>query len=95
MIFAQQVSGYARDGDVLVAISTSGNSQNVTDACITAKAFNMKVIGLTGSNGGKMRPFCDILLNVPETRTVYVQELHLPVLHTICLLVENHFYENK
>lgn len=94
LVFAQQVIGYGRDKDVLFAISSSGNSQNVVDACITAKAMNLKVIGLTGMTGGKMKQYCDILVNVPEKRTVYVQELHLPVLHALCLLVENHFYGN-
>jgi D-sedoheptulose 7-phosphate isomerase len=60
-----------------------------------AKALNMRVIGLTGATGGKMKEFCDVLLNVPEKRTAYVQELHLPVFHALCLLVEDHFYPNK
>ncbi|MDO9339732.1 MAG: SIS domain-containing protein [Bacteroidales bacterium] len=94
LVFAQQVIGYGRDKDVLIAISTSGNSQNVVDACITAKAMNLKMIGLTGMTGGKMKQYCDILVNVPEKRTAYVQELHLPVLHALCLLIENHFYGN-
>jgi phosphoheptose isomerase len=95
LVFAQQVLGYGRDKDILIAISTSGNSRNVVDACITARATGMKVIGLTGFSGGKMKQYCDILLNVPEKRTAYVQELHLPVFHAICLLVENHFYGNN
>jgi D-sedoheptulose 7-phosphate isomerase len=94
MIFAQQVFGYGTKKDILVAISTSGNSQNIIDACITAKALNMKVIGLTGMTGGRMRQFCDILINVPETRTAYIQELHLPVIHALCSLIEIHFYNN-
>jgi D-sedoheptulose 7-phosphate isomerase len=94
LVFAQQVIGYGREKDVLIAISTSGNSQNVVDACITAKALNLKVIGLTGMTGGKMKEYCDILVNVPEKRTAYVQELHLPVFHAICLLIEKHFYGN-
>jgi D-sedoheptulose 7-phosphate isomerase len=92
LVFAQQVLNYGCDKDILIAISTSGNSRNVVDACITARAINMKVIGLTGITGGKIREFCDILVNVPEKRTALIQELHLPVLHAICLLVENHFY---
>lgn len=92
LIFAQQVIGYGKAKDVLIGLSTSGNSQNVVDACITAKAMDMKVIGLTGMTGGKMKQYCDILLNVPEKRTTYVQELHLPVFHALCLLIENHFY---
>lgn len=94
LIFAQQVLGYGTARDILVAISTSGNSQNVIDACITAKALNMKVVGLTGITGGKMKQYCDILINVPEKRTAYVQELHLPVIHTLCNLIENYFYKN-
>jgi D-sedoheptulose 7-phosphate isomerase len=92
LVFAQQVLGYGCDKDVLIAISSSGNSQNVVDACITARAMYMKVIGLTGMTGGKMKQYCDILVNVPEKRTAYVQELHLPVFHALCLLIENHFY---
>jgi phosphoheptose isomerase len=96
LIFAQQVIGYGCGKDVLLAISTSGNSQNVIDACITAKAMNLKVIGLTGITGGKIKQYCDILVNVPENRTAYVQELNLPVLHALSLLIENHFYgDNK
>lgn len=92
LIFAQQVIGYGEEGDVLIGISTSGNSQNIVDACITAKSLNLNVIGITGRTGGKMKRYCDLLVNVPETMTARVQELHLPVLHEICLIVENHFY---
>jgi len=92
LIFAQQVIGYGTDGDVLIGISTSGNAQNVVDAIITAKAKGMAVIGLTGETGGKMKTFCDILINVTGRRTAFVQELHLPVYHTLCLMVENHFF---
>ncbi|MGD0755254.1 MAG: SIS domain-containing protein [Bacteroidales bacterium] len=95
LIFAQQVIGYGQAKDVLIGLSTSGNSQNVVDACITAKAINLKVIGLTGMTGGKMKQYCDILVNVPEERTAYVQELQLPVLHVLCNLIENHFYGNQ
>jgi phosphoheptose isomerase len=95
LIFAQQIIVYGSDKDVLIAISTSANSQNGIDACITARAMNLKVIGLTGKTGGKMKKYCDILLNVPEERTVFIQELHLPVLHTLCLLIETHFYGNN
>jgi D-sedoheptulose 7-phosphate isomerase len=94
LIFAQQVIGYGEEGDVLIGISTSGNSQNIVDACIAAKALNLNVIGISGKTGGKMKHYCDLLVNVPETRTAWVQELHLPVLHTLCLIVENHFYSH-
>ncbi|MFA5327902.1 MAG: SIS domain-containing protein [Prolixibacteraceae bacterium] len=95
LVFAQQVMGYGNQGDVMIGISSSGNSQNVIDALITAKAKGMTVIGLTGETGGKMKPFCDILINVPGHRTAFVQELHLPVYHTLCMMVENHFFGNK
>lgn len=88
LIFAQQVAGYGKPGDVLMALSSSGNSQNILDATITARAKGMKIIGLTGETGGKLRDLCDILINVPGKRTLYIQELHLPVYHAICRMVE-------
>lgn len=95
LIFAQQVVGYGNSEDVLIAISSSGNSQNIVDAVITAKAKEMVVIGLTGETGGRMNPFCDILIKVPERRTAFVQELHLPVYHTLCLMVENSLFGDE
>ena len=92
VIFAQQVIGYGRPGDILLGISSSGNSKNVLDACLVAKAMNLKVIGLTGETGGKMKAFCDILINVPGRRTAFVQELHLPIYHLLCLAIEQHFF---
>lgn len=92
LIFAQQVIGYGSEKDTLVAISTSGNSRNILDACIAARALNMKVIGITGKSGGKMKSLCDILVNVPAVNTADVQELQRPALHTICRIVENHLY---
>lgn len=92
LIYAQQVIGFGNPGDVLLCISTSGNAQNVLDAAITARAKGMTVIGLTGETGGKLKSFCDILINVPEKRTSFVQELHLPVYHTLCLMIEYYFF---
>jgi D-sedoheptulose 7-phosphate isomerase len=92
LIFAQQIVGYGNAGDILIAISSSGNSQNVIDAMITAKAKEVVVIGLTGETGGKMKAFCDILINVPGRSTAHIQELHLPVYHALCLMVESHFF---
>jgi phosphoheptose isomerase len=92
VIFAQQVTGYGVSGDILVGMSTSGNSQNVIDAILVAKAKGLVTIGLTGKAGGKMKELCDILINVPEKRTAYVQEFHLPVYHTLCLMIEDHFF---
>ncbi|MCU0362846.1 MAG: SIS domain-containing protein [Bacteroidales bacterium] len=92
LVFAQQVVSYGRDSDILIAISTSGNSQNVIDAIITARSAGMKVICLTGKSGGAMAAMCDILLNVPETETARVQELHLPLYHTLCRILEEELY---
>lgn len=94
LIFAQQVIGYGNEGDVLLALSTSGNSQNILDAIITAKAKGMTVIGMTGETGGKMASLCDILINVPGKSTAQVQELHLPVYHVLCLIVETALFGN-
>ena len=92
MIFAQQVTGLGNKGDILIGLSTTGNSQNVIDAMIVAKAKGLTTIGFTGESGGKMKEWCDILINVPETRTAYVQELHLPVYHAICMMVEKEIF---
>jgi D-sedoheptulose 7-phosphate isomerase len=92
VIYAQQVVGWGNKGDVLIGLSTSGNSQNVIDAMIVARAKGLKTIGMTGETGGKMREWSDVLLNVPQRRTAYVQELHLPVYHAICMMVEKEFF---
>lgn len=91
-IFAQQVLGYGRKNDVLLAISTSGNSVNVVDACITAKAMGMKVVGLLGETGGKIKSLCDVAVCVPATDTAAVQEFHLPIYHALCIMVEETFF---
>jgi len=94
LVFAQQVIGYGNENDILIGISTSGNSKNITDACITAKALNLNVIGITGKTGGKMKQYCDVIVKIPETGTALVQEVQLPVIHTICRIVEYHFYSS-
>lgn len=91
--FAQQVLGYGKEGDILLAISTSGNSRNVIYACDVAKAKGIKVVALTGENGGKLADMADILINVPKKETYQIQELHLPVYHTICLALEDAFWK--
>ena len=91
-IFAQQVLGYGIKNDVLIAISTSGNSVNVLDACITAKALGMKVVGLLGETGGKIKSLCDVAVCVPAISTAAVQEFHLPVYHALCIMVEETFF---
>ena len=92
LVFAQQIAGYGEKDDVLIAMSTSGNSQNIIDAAITSKAKGLTVIGLTGRTGGKMKQYCDIAICVPAASTPEVQEFHLPVYHTICKIVENKFF---
>lgn len=92
MIFAQQVLGYGNKGDVLLCISTSGNSQNIIYAAQIAKIFGLFVIGLTGIDGGKLFEICDVCIQVPAIKTYLVQELHLPIYHTICYAIENEFY---
>ena len=92
LCFAQQVSGYGRPGDVLLAISTSGNSKNVLYAAVAARARGMKVIGLTGANACKLDAFADVCIKVPETETYKIQELHLPVYHCLCWPLEERFF---
>ncbi len=92
LIFAQQVAGYGKKEDVLIAITTSGNSGNVIDAAITARAMGLTVVGLTGESGGKLKDHCDITICVPAGQTAEVQEYHLPVYHTICRVVEEQMF---
>ncbi len=92
MTYAQQVYVLGRPGDVLIGLSTSGNSRNVVNALKVAKAFGVQTIGFTGSRPAKMDEFCDALIKVPATETFKVQEYHLPVYHTICLMVEEELF---
>lgn len=89
---AQQLNGYGNAGDVLLAISTSGNSKNILYACTVARAKGLKVIGLTGKDGGKLKEMADVCIIVPEKETFKIQELHLPVYHTLCLMLEETFF---
>lgn len=92
LMFAQQVLGYAKTGDVFLGISTSGNSKNIIYAAEVAKAMGMRVIGLIGASGGKLQEVCDVCIKVPENETYKVQELHLPVYHVICLEIEKSLF---
>ena len=92
LIFAQQTYGYGRPGDVLIGISTSGNAKNVMYAMTVAKALGMKTIGLTGKDGGALKREADVSVVVPETETFKIQELHLPVYHALCLMLEVRFF---
>ena len=91
-VFAQQLFGFGRPGDVFLGISTSGNSKNVMSATVVARALGIKVIGLTGAKGGELASVADVAVRVPETETYMIQELHLPVYHCWCLMLEDKFF---
>lgn len=92
MMYAQQLNALGKPGDVFLGISTSGNAKNVQYAAITAKAKGMKVIGLTGKTGGKLNALADVNMVMPCEETYQIQELHLPVYHVLCLMLEEHFF---
>ena len=90
--FSQQVYAFAKHGDVFLGITTSGNSRNVLYAAATAKAKGINVIALTGGNGGRIKEIADVSIIVPENETYKIQELHLPVYHCLCLVIEEYFF---
>jgi D-sedoheptulose 7-phosphate isomerase len=94
-VFAQQLYGVGRPGDVFLGISTSGNSKNVMSATVVARAVGIKVIGLTGADGGELAQVADVVIKVPETETYMIQELHLPIYHCLCLMLEDKFFGEK
>lgn len=91
-IFAQQLFGFGKEGDVFLGISTSGNSKNIMNATVVARACGIKVVGLTGAKGGELAEVSDAVVRVPEIETYKIQELHLPVYHCWCLMLENKFF---
>lgn len=91
-VFAQQLLGYGKEGDVFLAISTSGNSKNIMYATVVARALGLKIIGLTGKDGGELVDVADIAIKVPEEETYKIQELHLPVYHCLCMMLEESFF---
>lgn len=95
LCFAQQLNGFGRKGDVFMGISTSGNSMNILYAATVAKAKGIGVIGLTGAKESKLSAMADVCIKVPEMETYKVQELHLPVYHCLCLMLEEFFFGNK
>jgi len=95
MVYAQQVYGYGKHRDVLLAISTSGNSANIIRAAEVAKVIGLQTVGLTGQEGGKLAGLCDISIRVPKTKTYQVQELHLPVYHALCMALEEAFFSES
>lgn len=92
LCFAQQVNGYGKSGDVFLGISTSGNSRNVLFAATTAHAKGLKVIGLTGAKDSKLKDMSDVCIKAPQTETYMIQELHLPIYHCLCLMLEDKFF---
>ena len=93
VMYAQQVCGYGQPGDIFLGISTSGNSVDVYNAALIAKAKKMKVIGLLGKDGGKIKDISDVSIVVPEMETYKIQELHLPIYHALCLMLEKKFFK--
>ena len=91
-VFAQQLMGFGKEGDVFLGISTSGNSKNIMNATVVARASGIKIIGLTGAKGGELAQVADVAIKVPETETYMIQELHLPVYHCLCLMLEDRFF---
>jgi D-sedoheptulose 7-phosphate isomerase len=91
-VFAQQLFGYGREGDVFLGISTSGNSENILNAAVVARALRIKVLALTGMGGGKLKAYADVSVEVPQTETYLIQELHLPIYHCWCLMLEERFF---
>lgn len=94
MVYAQGVNTFAKPNDILIAISTSGNSKNVVNACKLANALDVKIISLTGQTGGKLKDLSTILLNAPSTIVYEIQEYHLPIYHILCLATESEVFEN-
>ena len=92
LCFAQQVNGYGREGDVFLGISTSGNSENVLYAAVTARAKGMRVVGITGERESKLSGIADVCIRVPGTEAYRIQEYHLPIYHCICMMLEERFF---
>lgn len=93
VMFAQQVNGYGKKGDIFLGISTSGNSKDIIYPTVVAKAKGLTTIALTGKNGGKLKNLADICIIVPQNETFKIQELHLPIYHALCLEVEEYFWK--
>lgn len=91
-VFAQQVFGLAKEGDILWGLSTSGNSRNLLRAFQVARAFKVKTLGFTGRDGGDMAALCDVEVRVPHYETPVIQEMHMPMYHAICAELEAHLF---
>jgi len=94
-VFSRQVEGLGKSGDILIGISTSGNSKNVVKAVETAKKLGIKTVCLTGENGGTLKNICDICICVPSNSTPRIQEAHITIGHVICEVVEKEFFKSE
>ena len=95
LIFAEQLLTYGQEGDVFLAISTSGNATNIYNACLVARAKGLKIVGLTGCDGGKLKNISDVCIIAPSKETFIIQEYHLPIYHCLCLMLESYFFGDK
>lgn len=95
MTFAQMIYGYGNSGDVLFGISTSGNSTNIVNAMMVSRAMGISTVALTGGTGGKCKMLADVTICVPQVETFQIQELHLPIYHALCAMLEADFFEEK
>ena len=91
-VFRRQVESLGNPGDILVGISTSGNSKNILYAAVVAKAKGMKVVALTGEKDSKLSQLADMTIKAPQSRTYMIQEYHLPIYHCLCLMLEERFF---
>lgn len=94
-VFAQEVFGFGEEGDVFLGISTSGDSENIIYAAVIAKTVGIKVLGLTGIEGGELAKIADVCIKVPQSETYIIQEYHLPIYHCLCLMLEDKFFNSS
>ena len=92
MVFAQQVYGLGKKEDLVIGLSTSGNSVNVVNAIRVAKDLGIKTVAMTGAGGGKLNELADVTIKAPETETYKIQEYHLPIYHYLCAKTEEYFF---
>jgi D-sedoheptulose 7-phosphate isomerase len=95
LVYSRLVQAMGKKGDVLIGLSTSGNSGNVVNALVKAKELGLTTAGFTGETGGKMKPHCDLLINIPSTDTPRIQECHMVLGHTLCEMVEMELFPKK
>ncbi len=93
-VFSKQVEAFGKPGDVLLVMSTSGNSPNILEAAKVARRKNMVIIALTGAGGGQLGSLCDLLLDVPHSHTPIIQEIHATIGHLLCALTDHYLFEN-